>query len=501
MAPIIPSTTATITVGNVGTTLGNTTKNMGGFRGFGGSVPASGAISMSQCQIIQKGVGYYNSWFLGSAVTNQGTWASTAITNNGSFTYAVWLASSQVNGNWRNVLNVNTSTADGSRRPSLWIYAGDTGFHVRHDTSASANEGIAETTSRIAMNGSVYQVVVTQSGTNMRAYLNGSLSDSITLAGTPTNALTTDIVASPGAGVAGASDYALNYLWFFPYPMSATQVSSYYSSLSGSIGNPPMMNLLQTFTSPGSWTATGTGNIKVLVVAGGGQGGPGANRAGGGGGAGGVVYCTSFPVTKGTSYPYTVGAGGSGAIGTAGQGTSGSPSTFSTITAIGGGGGEGAYSPGLSGGSGGGGGQDTRAGGGTPNPAGSGTQPGQAQPANCTNYGNAGAIGGYNGVFGGGGGGGAGAAGGPTAGNPGGAGGAGISNSITGAAVTYAGGGGGATQPGGTGGAGGAGGGGPAASDSGVGSNATYYGGGGGAGASGFAGGSGYQGVVIIAYP
>jgi len=263
---------------------------------------------------------------------------------------------------------------------------------------------------------------------------------------------------------------------------------------------PPPLTGSTAYTSPGTFTASGTGNIRVLVVAGGGQGGPGANRAGGGGGAGGVVYCSAFPVVSGGTYPITVGAGGyTPAVN--GQGNPGSPSTFSGITALGGGGGEGAYSPGLPGGSGGGGGQDTRDFGGTPNPAGSATQPGQPQPANCTNYGNPGTIGGYNGTFGGAGGGGAGGVGGATPGNPGGVGGVGITINVTGSNVVYAGGGGGATQPGGTGGAGGAGGGGTGASDSGAGGNATYYGGGGGAGASGFTGGAGYSGIVIIVYP
>jgi hypothetical protein len=116
------------------------------------------------------------------------------------------------------------------------------------------------------MNGTVYQVVVTQDGKNMRAYLNGSLSNSVTLVGTPTNAPTTDIVASPGANAAG-SGYALNYLWFFPYPMSAAQVSTYYSSLSGSIGPPPLpVNILGTVTTfagtynvSGQTDGTGTG--------------------------------------------------------------------------------------------------------------------------------------------------------------------------------------------------------------------------------------------------
>jgi len=92
---------------------------MGGFRGFGGSVPASGPLSMSQCQIIQKGVGYYNSWLLATATSNVGTWLSTAITNNNSMTFAVWVSSAKINTNWRNIFNVNITIADGFRRPSV----------------------------------------------------------------------------------------------------------------------------------------------------------------------------------------------------------------------------------------------------------------------------------------------------------------------------------------------------------------------------------------------
>jgi len=84
-------------------------------------------------------------------------------------------------------------------------------------------------------NTTAFQLVVTISSTTMKAYVNGTLSDTFTLAGAPVNALTTDIVGSPGAGIAGQSDYAMNYLWFFPYPMTATQVSTYYSSLSSTV--------------------------------------------------------------------------------------------------------------------------------------------------------------------------------------------------------------------------------------------------------------------------
>jgi len=98
-------------------------------------------------------------------------------------------------------------------------------------------------------------------------------------------------------------------------------------------------SFVTTFTTPGTWTSTVTGNIKVLVVGGGGGGGNGPFPGGsGGGGGGGVIYNTSFPVVLGTVYPYTVGAAVSVAV-------HGNPSAFSTITAGGGGAGGTATSP------------------------------------------------------------------------------------------------------------------------------------------------------------
>jgi len=308
-------------------------------------------------------------------------------------------------------------------------------------------------------------------------------------------------------GLAASTSYQ-----FYVYANGPGGSSTLAYTNSITTSSPPLSPFTAVYINPGSYTATQTGNIRVLVVGGGGQGGPGANRAGGGGGGGGVVYCTAFPIVSGTTYSITVGSGGSGQPGGANQGNPGGPSTIPGITAIGGGGGEGAYSPGLPGGSGGGGGQDTRDFGGTPNPAGSGTQPSQPQIANCINYGNPGTIGGYNGTFGGGGGGGAGGVGGATSGNPGGVGGPGIAIDMgqlffqTPGGQIWGAGGGGATQPGGTGGAGGNSGtpyaGGGAASDSGVGgAGAQNYGAGGGAGASGGAGGAGGRGIIVLKSP
>lgn len=117
------------------------------------------------------------------------------------------------------------------------------------------------------------------------------------------------------------------------------------------------------YTTPSTWTATGTGNISVLVVAGGGAGGnTPANRSGGGGAGGYMLFSANFPVTSGTTYYFTVGTAGAAPTGVNVNGAPGTPSKItltsytgpvvlsSEVTGGGGGGGSGAGAPGGSGG-------------------------------------------------------------------------------------------------------------------------------------------------------
>lgn len=120
------------------------------------------------------------------------------------------------------------------------------------------------------------------------------------------------------------------------------------------------------FTGNGTFTPSGSGIARVLVVGGGGAGG---SWCGGGGGAGGLLYDSKFFFEKGVEYAIAVGAGGVGVSGMT-QGAKGKDSTIThivnedTVTdfcAFGGGGGgnrdNGGYNlPNMSGGSGGGGG-------------------------------------------------------------------------------------------------------------------------------------------------
>jgi len=238
-------------------------------------------------------------------------------------------------------------------------------------------------------------------------------------------------------------------------------------------------------------------NVELLIVGGGGGGGycKLSDGGGGGGGAGGLIYYSSYPVSAGTKYSVTVGAGGTGSTVTNGSvnGANGSNSIFGPIIAIGGGGGGSTQNASVLniGGSGGGAGSD----GGNDN-GGSGTS-GQGNNGGNNNTGNLGA-----------GGGGAGAVGtSVTAGTDVPNGGIGLAYAITGTSTYYAGGGGGGKFAGGSGnaGTGGLGGGGNGGKGA-AGSNGTANTGGGGGGGgmvggiTGNAGANGGSGIVIIAY-
>jgi hypothetical protein len=259
--------------------------------------------------------------------------------------------------------------------------------------------------------------------------------------------------------------------------------------------------VVQSFTSVGttSWTSPVSGNIRVLVVAGGGSGSTGnnGNDGGGGGGAGGYIHNTSFSVTANQSYTVTVGSGGSRPSQSFNVvGNDGSNSVFASLNAVGGGGAGQCNLRGRNGGSGGGdGGGGVTANGGGIATSGQGFNGG-------TNIGSPS----YTGA----GGGGAGGIGSNGGGNLRGHGGAGLSNDITGTSTFYAGGGGGGSGIGstdtqqGNGGSGIGGNGGnlrqvTTAGGGGDGINNTGSGGGGAGHFSNYAG-TGGSGVVILRY-
>jgi hypothetical protein len=98
-----------------------------------------------------------------------------------------------------------------------------------------------------------------------------------------------------------------------------------------------------TFTSTGTFTApANTQYVEVFLVGGGGGGGgafgSSSQAAGGGGGGGGVVNWRKLPVTGGTAYTVTIGAGGAG-VASGATGVGGDTSFGSLATAWGGGGG------------------------------------------------------------------------------------------------------------------------------------------------------------------
>ena len=117
----------------------------------------------------------------------------------------------------------------------------------------------------------------------------------------------------------------------FPAPSSGGAAAKSLSTV--------FINSTQSWTAPAGVTV-----VDLMLVGGGGAGGGvvggGSGSAGGGGGGGGVVI-HSVPVTPGTSYTVTIGAGGARSTGTGDGGLGGNTTFGSLLTALGGGGGQG----------------------------------------------------------------------------------------------------------------------------------------------------------------
>ncbi len=116
---------------------------------------------------------------------------------------------------------------------------------------------------------------------------------------------------------------------------------------------------IHTFTTNGTFTIIGSGNIEeILIIAGGGSGGSIFTQIAGGGGAGGLVFNDENLSMGAGDYPIYVGVGGTAITDASVQGISGQNSSALGLVAFGGaGGGTGAggdNQSGLPGGSGGG---------------------------------------------------------------------------------------------------------------------------------------------------
>jgi len=214
--------------------------------------------------------------------------------------------------------------------------------------------------------------------------------------------------ANDSGGTGGSGVVVLRY-----YATDGT-VSGHTITANGDVANATGTNLGSTYTQVDSYTSTGsdtwtcpTGitSIELLTVAGGGGGASAGRVYSGGGGGGGVVHSTAYPVTPGTVYDLTVGAGGA-------QNANGSDSVFNVngegtnttvLTAKGGGDGGNPISGNGNGGGSGGGGAGPSGSGGSTNQT---TSFGSPQVA--TGYGNDAQDGGGNpgtSCYGGGGGG------------------------------------------------------------------------------------------------
>jgi len=404
---------------------------------------------------------------------------------NGYKTYLAWGTTGQsahvINATGAIGLNTNLGTTPAG--------SGTTNFGTSGQVLTSAGSGATPTWTTI----SAGLTVTDDTTTNATRYLTFTSATSGTI--TAINTSSTELKWNPNLGIldlSGATG-SLNV----PKGTTAERPASPAVSM---IRYNTSFSSYEVYTgATNGWLPLSLGSYSYtasyLIIAGGASG---ANTSlnlygtGGGGGAGGLLSGTST-LNIGTTYSFTVGAGGAAVTGSTltTSGNNGNDSTGLTLTAVGGGGGAALTGSASSGGSGGGGYGASGTGG-----------------AGTSGQGYAGGNG--TATFGAGGGGGSSAVGGVGGASTNGSGGAGTASSITGSSVTYAGGGGagGATGSGpATPGSGGSGGGGAGGAYQANGTNGTANTGSGG-GASGSANsaatvssGSGGSGVVILSVP
>lgn len=194
-----------------------------GFRGTNQTLPSSGSIGMSNAYRLVKGVGYNSNTYSPVYNTLIGTWSQTGITNLSSMTVSFIITISNTNPAWRSVFHVTTGSDDSTRRPAIWITPDTTRLHIKSSTNVNLNEG--DDTSPIPMNQETH-VVIVYNGQNRKTYFNKVLNQDFNFAGTITNNSGTEGIYSASPHYSTTGGFTMRRLWFYPYPMTATQVNA-----------------------------------------------------------------------------------------------------------------------------------------------------------------------------------------------------------------------------------------------------------------------------------
>lgn len=476
--------------------VGMVSQNMSGNKKGGGAEPSKPVIGLKfDTTTATAGVTFSNS----DTTATNGSGSSTAsakanaavIPNTGNYWYWEFI----IGGSPQQLVGFGLPSFVCNTTNQIGLVTSSVGY-LANNGQLWANGGVKTTTTTAAIGDVIgFKLQVFNPGSFLTVLKNGieilsNFDISVWIADN-TTAWTPVFSSNSTSAISTISNNIYSYAGYTPIGSSATRIAVSASVPAIADGAYDVY----TFNASGTFTATSTGAVRALVIAGGGAGG----QTYGGGGAGG--YQEKGATVTPQTYTVTVGAGGAGQAFTGSDqslvSNNGNNSVFSAITSTGGGGG-GAYSNSTAtsartGGSGGGG--SLVLGGNVSGAAGT------------TGQGFAGGNAAATGNAGGGGGGGASAVGDAGATTGGGNGGAGVSSNITGTSVTRAGGGGGSFfSTGGTIGTGGAGGGGAGAS---TGINAAGVGVAGSANTGGGAGGShsdglsstsasGGSGIVII---
>ena len=134
--------------------------------------------------------------------------------------------------NWRNILYYGVG-GEGDRSPGVWQTPGGTGIHYRHRSTQDGNFGF-DSIPLTALN-TWYHLVVSCDGTAMRAYINGTPSQTVTLnAGQYFqwgNTIPQKVPRMRLGGYAQNSGIQVNDMYMLPIAMTAADVAALYTKL------------------------------------------------------------------------------------------------------------------------------------------------------------------------------------------------------------------------------------------------------------------------------
>jgi len=154
---------------------------------------------------------------------------------NAVYTMSMRIKMTNINSNWRNIFYYGVSDTPYDRSPGVWQVPNSTAIHFRHQSTQDSNTGF-DAIPLAALN-TWYHLVVSCDGSVMHAYVNGVLSQTVTLNANQhfkwgnTIPQKQNRMRIKDNGYAQASGIQVNDIYMLPIAMTAADVATMYSTM------------------------------------------------------------------------------------------------------------------------------------------------------------------------------------------------------------------------------------------------------------------------------